>query len=188
MNDFIKERIRVETTANVLHSLEADERRKIVERIKKEAEEKSPFKKWQLVTVERPGTLYLATWTSDERPEDDPYKYFKSRIMGWDIFGRIDVATEYGDNPHCSEWPWGEDKIAPREDEDWFPKSSFKIDQEISYIWELAGFWDDEGLGKKLPAVLEGPHIEPGDWVVLYEKPSGGWITRVLNEKQMLPR
>ena len=78
--------------------------------------------------------------------------------------------------------------VHPREGEGWANSSSFKIGQEISYIWELRGFWEDKSLGKKVSAVLQGPHIEPRDWLVLYEKPSGDWITRVLNERQMLPR
>lgn len=188
MNDFIQERMRVESDASALFAMDEARRSQVIERIQKEAEEKSQFKKWQLVRVCRPGALHLADWSTDERPESDPYKYFDSRVMGWDMFGRIDVATEIGDNPHCSECCWGEDKVAPREGKDWFAISRFKIGQEISYIWELVGFWENEALGKKVPAVLVGPHIELGDWLVSYKKPSGGWITRVLNEKQMLPR
>jgi hypothetical protein len=188
MNEFIRDRVNVEEKLASLVPLSAKERAAQIERIEKEAESKSSFKKWQLVRVCRPGALILATGLSEELPDDDPYKYFNSRIMGWDMFGRIEVATEYGDNPHRSDWCWTEDRITPRDDIDWVSTSNFKVGQEISYIWELSGFWEDESLGKKLRAVIKGPHIEVGDWVVLYEKPSGGWITRVLNEKQMLPR
>lgn len=188
-NQFVAERIATEAKLANLLRLEEKSRRKVIQQIQAEAEAKSSFKKWQLVRVCRPGALILATGESEERPESDPYKYFNSRIMGWDMFGRIEVATPIYDNPHCSNWCWTEDRITPRKHKDWAKRSAFEIGQEISYLWELSGFSENTSIGKRLKAVIEGPHIKRGDWLIRYEKPvSKWWITRVLNEKQMLPR
>lgn len=187
MAGFIAERVRIETNFDALMSMSSEDRAATIRRIEEEAEAKSAFKKHQLVRVCRSPGFSL---TTGPMPHDhsDPEQHFDSRVMGWDSFGRIEVATVIYDNPHRSEWCWSEDMVHPREDIDWAEASSFKIGQEISYIWELRGFGEDKALGKKVNAVLRGPHIESGDWLVLYEKPSGDWITRVLNERQMLPR
>ncbi len=184
---FIAERIRVETNFEDLMRMPPEHRAAAIRSIEEKAEEKSIFRKHQLVRAcLSPG--FSLTEGPLPHDHDDPEQHFDSRVIGWDCFGRIEIATVIHNNPHCSEWCWSEDMVHPREDEDWAESSPFKISQEISFIWELSGFWEDKALGNKVDAVLQGPHIEPGDWLVLYEKPCGDWITRVLNEQQMLPR
>ena len=186
MAKFIKERVGVETRFDALMSMNPEYRASAIRNIMERAEAASTFKKHQLVRVCRhPG--FSLTEGPLPHDHDNPEQHFNSRVMGWDCFGRIEVATVIGSNPHRSGWCWQEDMVHPREDVDWAETSLFKIGQKISYIWELRGFWENRALGMRVKAVLLGPHIEPGDWLVLYENSSSDWVTRVLNERQMLP-
>ncbi len=146
------------------------------------------FKIGQIVRVCQSPGLLLKTMELMPHNHDDPKEHFDSRVLGYDSMGRILIATRLGNNPHCSEWPWSENMVHPRTDEDWLESSSFQAEKKISFIWELPGFWDDEFLGRKVPGILRVAHIEPGDWVIAYEKPNRTWNTRVLNERQMMPR
>jgi hypothetical protein len=178
----------------------------------KEAQEKSVFKLYQPVRVRRSGGLSLVNGMHEiPRPEDDPNLYFDSRVVGWDMFGRIEVATIITDNVHCTEWCWSEDKLQaqPAGKWDWYQdrmaglaagkdgywdKNRFwqEVGSEIYFMWELTTKFcgdDNYTLGETVKAVLVGPHINHGDWIVSYEKkPKDMWITRVLNERQMWPR
>lgn len=185
-NEFIAERMRVEAHMDQLSTMPADAQLALTERIKKDAEAKSAFKMSQLVRVCRSPGFSLETMTHLPHDHDDPSQHFDSRVMGWDSFGRIEIALTIHDNPHNSKWCWIDHMISLREAEDWAESSTFKADQEISFVWEHPK-WPDR-LNRLTLAVLRGPHIEPGDWLVLYEKPCGMWITRVLNERYMLPR
>lgn len=165
----------------------------MIEHTKREAEAASPFKIGQLVRVCRSlgATLKPHPTGPDDvlipYPHDhsDPEQHFYSRVMGWDCLGRIEVATSYGDNPHCGEWCWSEDKLVPRYGPDWAEGSKFKPDMVVYYTWD-----DDRDFfkirpGMEIEAIIEMPHIQPGDWRVRYDNTSSGYITRVLNEKQM---
>ena len=175
------------------------------EEIKAKAEANSPFKRNQLVRVcQSPGmTLVDGVWQSMPHDCADPNQHFNSRVVGWDSFGRIQVATEITKNPHCSEWCWIDELVQPRAGWDWF------TDREDDRVWQEVGskiffMWEEPGwktgkseyldsyhyaVGDIVRAELVGPHIHYGDWIVLYEKAQKDlWITRVLNERQMWQR
>ena len=160
---------------------------------RKEGEEKSPFKRGQLVRVcQSPGMRYVSetkSWEGIPHNCEDPAEHWNSRVIGWDCFGRTTIATR-DNNPHCGEWPYGDDCLtALPMDEDWAKDSKFAIGQRVEYVWELVGFWEaDNFLGKRVPAILLCPHIDYLDWWVTYEKAEepGFWIHRVLNERQMI--
>jgi len=185
MAAFVAERIRVESDLDALMSMTPEDRTATIDRIKQEAEAKSAFKKHQLVRAcQSPG--FSLTEGPLPHNHDDPKQHFDSRVVGWDSFGRIQIASRIYGNPHCSEGPWSENMIHSRDDDDWAGSSTFKIELDISFEWEHNGW--PERLGRVTPAVLKGPHIELGDWLILYEKPCGMWIPRVLNEQYMRPR
>lgn len=159
----------------------------------REAEVASTFKLGQLVRVCQSlgATLNRNPSSVDDvlipYPHDhsDPAQHFLSRVVGWDCLGRIEVATNYGDNPHCCDWPWGEDHLEERYGPDWAEGSAFKIGQHVFYDYELTGF-SGNTIGRETEAKLIVPHTQPGDWIVKYPREdSGYWITRVLNERQM---
>ncbi len=187
-----------------------------IQKIKQEAQEKSAFKLHQPVRVKRSMgmTLVDGVWENIETEETNPNLYFDSRVVGWDCFGRIQIATEIGDNVHCTEWCWSDDKLQaqPEEKWDWYSdrlkgfesgdksywtKDRFwqEVGSKIYFMWEDPNWktnnsWDDNyAVGETVKAVLQGPHINHGDWIVSYEKKSKSmWITRVLNERQMWKR
>jgi len=168
-----------------LMSKSPEDRSAAIAEIQKLAEEASRFKKGQLIRARSPAGLSLVGGIHEIPHEsDDPSQYFNSRVLGWDCLGRIDIATGYGDNPHCGHWPWSDDMLFPRDEKDWAEKSAYKPGAKVVFEWDLEGFdWGKKGALHR--AVLLVPHIEIGDWYVEYEKPDGSWITRVLNEKSM---
>ena len=182
-----------------------------------EAEAKSAFKLHQPVIARRVLSSSLKDGGLYENPpdENDPNLYFNSRVVGWDLFGRIQIATVITDNVHCTEWCWSEEKLQPYPEGKWdwytdrqagFAKGSDgywdkerfwqEVGSEIYFMWEdpswktdHPAYSDNYGVGETVRAVLEGPHINYGDWIVRYEKnPKDMWITRVLNERQMWKR
>lgn len=166
----------------------------LIEKTKKEVGASSRFKLGQLVLVCQHLSFSLnsnATCQEDvlvpTHPHDhsDPAQHFYSRIVGWDCLGRIEVATSYGDNPHCCDWCWSEDMLQPMYGPDWAEGSKFQSDMTVYYTYELAGF-SGNTVGRETEARLVVPHIKKGDWIVSYPREdSGTWIPRVLNEKQM---
>lgn len=186
MNSFIKDRLHVEGKLAQLERMSPHGMRLAIRQIQKEAEEQSPFKKGQLVRAcTSPGFSLVEM---DHLPHDhnDPKQHFDTRVMGWDTFGRIQVATPKGTNPHGCENAWGDDKLAPRDDQDWVQYSKYKPGMRFFFIWELYGF-DCWPPGTEIRGVIEAPHILFGDWRIRYPRdPSRkSWITRVLNEGQM---
>ena len=170
-----------------LMSKSPEDRSAAIAEIQKLAEEASRFKKGQLIRARRPAGLSLVGGIHEIPHEsDDPSQYFNSRVLGWNTMGDLEIAVSYGDNPHCGEWPWTENMLAPRDETDWAEKSAYKPGAKVVFEWDLEGFdWGKKGALHR--AVLLVPHIEIGDWYVEYEKPDGSWITRVLNEKLMRP-
>lgn len=167
------------------------ERTDFIAKIKQEAEEKSAFKINQLVTACRSQGLSLVTGEHAPHDHSDSTQHFQTRVTGWDSLGRICVATEITDNPHCSSWPWLNDWLEPLEIWDWYTgrnddRITWSIGSEVEFVWELSSW--HERLGERCPAILQGPHIQYGDWIVSYRKPENrnSWITRVLNERQFI--
>lgn len=184
MNAFIKERTQIENAFATLMSLPEDKRSAEIKRIQEEAEAASKFKKGQMVRACQSPGFSLVTMDSLPHNHNDPEQHFNSRVLGWDCFGRIDIAIGYGTNPHCSNWCWSDDALTPLEEEDWVVKSLFKPNMHVVFDWDLPGFGEEFGAnGRVVPAILIAPHIKEGDWFVLYQKASGGWITRVVNER-----
>ncbi len=166
----------------------------MIEQTKKEAEAASRFKLGQIVRVCRnlsfslnPSPTGLSDVLIPTEPHDhsDPEQHFYSRVVGWDCLGRIEVATSYGDNPHCSDWPWDEHTLEARYGPDWVEVSTFRSGMAVYYTYELIGF-SGNTVGRDTEARLIVPHIQKGDWIVSYPRQDcGSWITRVLNESQM---
>ena len=148
-----------------------------------EAEAKSPFTRWQLVRIARLKSLRLTKSgpVGVEREEDDPDKYHDSRVVRWDVYGRVHVAIRYYDNPHLFDWCWSDDAVTPLDKEDWFPASSVQIGDEITFTSDI-NVGDYIKVGDTVEATVIGPHTEPGDWIIEYTHfpPS-----RVVNERIM---
>lgn len=162
-------------------------------RIKKLAEEESQFKRGQLIRACRhlsvsfnPNPTCQDDVLVPTNPHDhnDPEQHFWSRVMGWDCMGRIEIAIPYGDNPHCCDWCWSEDMLEERPGPDWADASKFKPNQVVYYTWDSGDFFDIR-RGMEIRAILDLPHIQPGDWRVRYDNTSSGPITRVVKESQM---
>ncbi len=154
------------------------------------------FALFQRVRAQRAKSFSLETFTSSY--EDDPDSFFDTRVVGWDCFDRICVATTISDNPHCSEWCWSEDRLKALPGDDWFTNEYLnkegrirRVGEKVNYLWEMDrwGGWEPSWeRGETVPAVLISPHIHYGDWIVSYQKKSGSWITRVINQLQMWER
>ncbi len=191
MNDLVKGLVRKENMLQELLSLPRDQLGKAIQRIQAEAEAQSAFKLGQLVrTCNSPGISLVGGLSELPHDHNDPKQHSNTRVVGWNSFGEIEVATSYGSNPHCCKWTHSESKMIPCEDADWATQSLRKRDEKVSYVWELRGFWEaDNHVGEVVPAILVVPHIKEGDWIVRYAKPHKrhDWIIRVINEKQMLP-
>ncbi len=191
MNDLVKGLVLKEAMMGELLSLPRDQLGKAIRRIQTEAEARSAFKLGQLVrTCNSPGISLVGGLSELPHDHNDPKQHSNTRVVGWNSFGEIEVATAYGSNPHCCEWPHSENKMIPCEDTDWATQSPRKRGEKVSYVWELRGFWEaDKHVGEVVPAILVVPHIKEGDWIVQYRKPADKelWITRVINEEQMLP-
>ncbi len=170
----------------------------LARQLKAEGEAKSVYKRGQRVRVcTHTSFSFNQNPTSQEdvlvptNPHDcnDPEQHFESRVVDWDSFGRIEVAiATRGGNPHCAEWCWTDDMLSPlTEGEDWVQTSQFKMGQELDFVWDDPCFSDQ--IGTRYKAKLISPHIEPGDWFVLYQRypETDGWITCVVNERAMIP-
>ena len=186
MNALIEDRKKIEAVFEELMAPPSELGREIA-RLEAIAASKSRFKLGQRVRVcQSPGLSLVGGIHALPHDHDDPDQHWNSRVVGWDHLGRIEIATQYGDNPHCCEWPYGEDTLTLIEDDDdWVEKSSLKPDMKVCFKWELPGFFNCPRVGATTPALIRTAHIEVGDWIVRYRKPSGYWITRVLNEKLM---
>lgn len=163
----------------LLEALEGvSNREEILARLEKDAEAKSPFKIFQLVRV-------CIHWGPHDN--NDQEYHHDSRVIGWDFMGRAILAIPFDNllppNPHCYECSYRDDEVNPRDGQDWVGTSKFKVGMEITFEWELTGF--GMGMGVRLLATIEAPHIKMGDWVISYPKEYGGRNNRVLNESQM---
>ncbi len=182
-----------------------EERIALIQKIKAEAEASSTFKRHQMVRACRSTGMKMVDgfWQDMGHDHDNPDHHFDTRVVGWDTFGRIQVATEITNNPHCSEWCWSDDLLTPRSGWDWFADREDdriwqKVGSPIFFMWEEPGWKtgfskfldaDHYAVGDTVRAELVGPHIHYGDWIVRYEKAKKDlWITRVLNERQMWQR
>ena len=185
MSSLLEHQARKESMLQHLMTLSEEERQEAISWLQAEAEKKSRFKKFQLVRACRsPGISLVGGMHHMPHDHNDPNQHFDSRVLGWSCFGDIEIATNYGDNPHCGESTWRDEMLNPREGDDWALRSSFKPEMHVTFEFEFEGFYESK-KGDVYPAILIAPHNEPGDWYVRYRKPNGYCITRVLNEKLM---
>lgn len=124
-------------------------------------------------------------WHSVPHNCSEPAQHWKSRLLGYDSYGRPVIATSAAKNRCHASWPYTDDSLTALDDgtTDWVLQSNFRTGQTIFFTLDINT--PQYQAGTRLEGLLEAPHIEPGDWYVSFPTPDGWRFKMVMPESQL---
>lgn len=141
------------------------------------------------------GSLRIANGIEEIFGDCSQHSHWQSRILSPSrtYEGHWDIATSARSNANYAEWTYGADRLTLIDDgSDWTSNSQFSVGMKVV---ALNPMWDDpekrlkfENGRKFCEATILTPHIEPGDWYLMFDAVGSEVFRKVVNEAAMLPK